>query len=325
MTAVVSNTNAQSRKAEIHNALMAAKARRAARNGQGKSLNEEVKEIMTKNSTKAEKRADFIKLGLTSFDIEWLLNTIKEPAQRSKFTFGQLTFGVEIECYHAERNSLISACNSRGIHIESQTYNHRDSKTTYKIVSDASLSGENNNEVVSPILRGNRGLDSLQSLCNALAAVRANVNRSCGLHVHIGATKMTDDHFIRIVKNYQMIEKAVDSMMPRSRRDSPMYCKTLQGIDLSNVTTKRQLIQALGTRYRKVNAHAFLRHQTIEFRQHSGTVEYEKIMHWLKFVAALVQYSYNNEIHEEVTWVENIPFLKGREQDYYVARRDALR
>lgn len=82
---------------------------------------------------------------------------------------------------------------------------------------------------------------------------------------------------------------------------------------------------ALGTRYRKVNAYAFLRHKTIEFRQHSGTVEYEKIMHWVKFVAALVQYSYNNEIHEEIIWVENIPFLKGREQDYYVARRDALR
>ena len=76
-------------------------------------------------------------------------------------------------------------------------------------------------------------------------------------------------------------------------------------------------------RYYKVNAVAYDRHKTIEFRQHSGTIEYEKISNWVMFLARLVEYSYKNEI-ASCESIEEIPFLKEREKEYFINRRAAL-
>ena len=143
-------------------------------------------------------------------------------------------------------------------------------------------------------------------------------------HVHIGAENISDEHFVRIIKNYKKLEKAIDSFMPESRRENNnQYCMTLQNINLDNVQTKTDAMRVLGTRYRKVNAHAFIRHQTIEFRQHSGTVDYDKISNWVRFLAKLVEYSYKKEI-EECVCIEDIPFLTQSEKIYFTNRRNQL-
>ena len=46
-----------------------------------------------------------------------------------------------------------------------------------------------------------------------------------------------------------------------------------------------------GTRYVKVNAESFMRHGTVEFRQHSGTIEFEKISNWVKICGNLIDKS----------------------------------
>ena len=169
-------------------------------------------------------------------------------------------------------------------------------------------------------------MNSLKAMCDTLAAVDARVNRSCGLHVHIGAENLSDDHYVRIVRNYQKLESVIDSFMPNSRRgnNSP-WCHSLQGVDFSRCMTKRDVYDAMhGDRYYKVNAVAYLRHKTIEFRQHSGTVEYEKISNWVKFLAKLVEYSYKHEI-SSCGSIEEIPFLKESEKTYFTNRREALR
>ena len=76
-------------------------------------------------------------------------------------------------------------------------------------------------------------------------------------------------------------------------------------------------------RYYKVNAVAYERHQTIEFRQHSGTTEYEKIANWVMFLAKLVDYSFKHEI-TTCESIEEIPFLKESEKVYFINRRSAL-
>ena len=292
-----------------------------------KSLNEQVSDVMNERSSKNVKRTKLVKLGLMQHEVELLLS-MQRTAKRSgtDFDFSKLTFGVEIESYHYTRESLIAAGVQNGLQVHSEGYNHRDNKTYFKIVSDSSLQGDNTNEVVSPILKGNKGLNSLKAMCDTLAAVDARVNRSCGLHVHIGAENLSDDHYVRIVRNYQKLESVIDSFMPNSRRgNNSRWCHSLQGVDFSRCTTKRDVYDAMhGDRYYKVNAVAYLRHKTIEFRQHSGTVEYEKISNWVKFLAKLVEYSYKHEI-ESCNSIEEIPFLKESEKTYFINRREALR
>ena len=87
--------------------------------------------------------------------------------------------------------------------------------------------------------------------------------------------------------------------------------------------TKRDVYDMMNSRYYKINSHAYIRHQTIEFRQHSGTTDYEKISNWIAFLAALVKYSEKNEITACAT-IDEIPFLNAEQKAYFNNRRASL-
>lgn len=293
----------------------------------GKSLNETINDVMNSKASRSAKRNELIKLGLHAGDIQYIFSQYNVTVERTgKFDFSKLTFGVEIECYNFLRNTLIEAGTQNGLQVHSESYNHTDNSHYFKIVSDGSLTGENSNEVVSPVLKGKSGLSSLEKLCKALEAVDARVNKSCGLHVHIGAASMSDEHYVRIARNYQKLEAAIDSFMPISRRaNNNGYCMSLANVNLTNCRTKLDIRKALGyDRYYKFNAEAYGRHKTVEFRQHSGTTSYDKISHWVMFLAKLVEYSYKNELTGNVATIEEIPFLTDSEKQYFITRRAAL-
>jgi hypothetical protein len=56
-----------------------------------------------------------------------------------------------------------------------------------------------------------------------------------------------------------------------------------------------------GGRYNKVNLCAFLRHGTIEFRQHSGTMNVDKVINWIVFCVNFVETSANTSTAEIYT------------------------
>lgn len=295
----------------------------ATNNNNGKSLNEKINDVMTSNMSSRMKQNELVKLGLQPHEVYMMLHT--KAWQTSGFDIAKLTFGIEIECYNFERADLISEAYSKGLNVRSEGYNHDDNQHYYKIVRDGSLVGENSQEVVSPILNGERGLNSLKTLCSALDRVNAKVNRSCGLHVHIGAAAMTDEHYIRVFKNYQRLESVIDTFMAFSRRDNnSRWCHSLQGFDFSTCRTKRDVARVLCyDRYHKVNAEAYSRHHTIEFRQHQGTTDYEKISNWVRFLTKLVDYSFKHEV-TSCNRIEDVPFLTDEEKQFFIRRRAAL-
>lgn len=288
-----------------------------------KTLREQVDDIVKSNKSKQTKSVSLVKLGLSPYEISLLLGSIK--VQRGcKFNTNTLTFGVEIETYNVLRDALIREVEQRNISIQSEGYNHRDNNNYYKIVSDASIHGNDGQEVVSPILKGKQGLNSLKSVCDSLNAIGARVNKSTGLHVHFDASKISDTHFVQIFKNYQKLESVIDTFMPQSRRaNNNPFCRSLQGIHYDGCRTKADVINYNGTRYRKVNAESYLRHKTVEFRQHSGTTDYEKISKWINFLRKLIQYSFDSEI-ETCERIEDIPFLTESEKRFFINRREAL-
>jgi hypothetical protein len=98
-----------------------------------------------------------------------------------------------------------------------------------------------------------------------------------------------------VLRTYAYFEAQIDNLMPMSRRaNRNAYCKSIGRINdaaFDAAATLRDLQYAIeggGDRYRKINLSSFYRHGTIEFRQHSGTVDAEKATSWVRLVLALV-------------------------------------
>lgn len=287
-----------------------------------KSLNEEINEIVNSKSSKTLKHQSLVKLGLRPYEVTMILGSIRTE---KKFNADSMTFGVEIECYNCNRTTLIEAVGRRSMMIQSECYNHTDNESYYKIVSDGSIHGHDGNEVVSPILKGNQGLDSLRTVCEALNEVGAMVNKSTGLHIHFGLKGVKDTHYSRIITNYQKLESVIDSFMPLSRRgNNNGYCKSLVDKDFSRCAAMRDFnAVCCGDRYYKVNTTSYTRHGTLEFRQHSGTTDYEKIKMWIQFLRKLIAFSFNKEI-QECASIDEIPFLNATEKSFFNDRKNQL-
>ena len=239
----------------------------------------------------------------------------------------RFTMGIEIECFGVNKSVLGAALSEQGIKSVATGYNHTDSKDTYKLGADGSINGNETCEVVSPVLRS---LATLKVVCKVLNANGAKVNKSCGLHVHFGAEKFTLKEWVRIIINYANIEPVIDSFMALSRRgDNNCYCQSIRtGADRLKVTMVNSFSDIRSAfsydRYHKVNVESFMRHKTIEFRQHQGTTDFTKIQNWVNFLGALVNYSLMNEAPIHATSIEELPFLNDKQKSYYKQRQQEL-
>jgi hypothetical protein len=267
--------------------------------------------------------------------IQHVINTVNHGALVA-FTPGAFsrTFGVEIEAYGVTRAALLAELRAQGLEAHGEDYNHA-TRPHWKIVSDGSVQGANAFELVSPVLRGYEGLEDLARACRALKICGAQVNNSCGLHVHFGARDMSIEHLRQLVRNYLVLEPTIDQLMPATRRgNANTYCQgLLRGRtqaeaerQLLGATTTEQLAQAAnnGSRYHKVNLQSFFRHGTIEFRQHSGSTDFEKISFWVKFLHNLIDFSATRLVTPTLPVEQFATFNQRDIATYYQRRRAAL-
>jgi hypothetical protein len=134
-----------------------------------------------------------------------------------------------------------------------------------------------------------------------LKRLKAKINKSCGLHVHFDAKQMSLTGMKNLWNNYQTLEGSIDAFLPISRRESNnRFCQPLRSVistaKVNAATSKRDLATKMPTRYGKLNLQSYLRHETVEFRHHSGTIEFEKINNWILFCHSLAEFSENNKI-----------------------------
>jgi len=298
-----------------------------------KTLNEQINEVMTSKMSKSAKRQELVKIGIREADIERLFYIAKQnaPAQTRRQIediCAKYTFGVEIECYNAPRTALLDAARRNRLAMQSENYNHTDNRRYYKLVSDASISGNDPVECVTPILNGsNTGFNSLKKACNVLNEVGAKVNKSTGLHIHVGG-QITQQQYCNTFVNYFYLECVIDSFMAASRRDA--FYASAMGSTHRRLVNITQLLDANTCndvqrafhfdRYYKINCMSYNRHRTIEFRQHSGTTNYEKIAMWARFCIKLVDWSATHRLSAPVTCIENIPFLTDDEKRFFTQR-----
>ena len=132
----------------------------------------------------------------------------------------QRRFGIEIEVVNTDRTKLVNAMREQGLDCQYHGYTHQTT-SHWKIVTDASVRG--GYELVSPILEGEEGLLAVKKATKAISASKRHsdmdqVNRSCGIHVHIEASNLSSKDIYFVIKRYQDNESAIDSWMPMSRR-----------------------------------------------------------------------------------------------------------
>ena len=215
-------------------------------------------------------------------------------------------FGIEIEVVNTNRQKLVTAMREQGLSCEYEGYNHRTT-SHWKIVTDASVRG--GYELVSPILEGEEGLLAIKKATKAISASKRNsdmdqVNRSCGIHVHIEAKNLSSKDMYFVIKRYQDNESMIDSWMPISRRaNTNSMCGSiastfnaqrlarLEAMEDTYEDLANAILNCSHTRYSKVNVQSYGRYKTIEFRQHSGTTDYNKIANWIEFLQNFVEQS----------------------------------
>lgn len=201
-------------------------------------------------------------------------------------------FGVEIEMVGLPMDRVVAVLTAAGITCQNSGYTH--SVTRYwKVVRDGSV--PTGCEVVSPILSGEDGLRELRQVMTALDDAGAGVNRLCGLHVHIDASGLTASDIANVVRRYARHEDEIDAFMPRSRRaNNNNYCMSVRGLTIDD-SSMDNLVRSGGGRYRKVNLQSYIRYGTVEFRQHSGTLNATKAVNWVLFLQAFVEESRTRE------------------------------
>ncbi len=267
-----------------------------------------IEEILNSNLTKSDKMRRLFDEGKSRKEVALLLGvgygfvqnvyakyfSNRPLSQEGDFVFNR-SFGIELEIIHNNKRELCDAIRARGVLCEIEGYNH-STRRHWKIVSDASVNG--GYELVSPVLKGQRGLDEVKAVSEALAEVGAMINRSCGFHSHFGTDDFKDSISVwrNLYINYATLEEDIDAFMPPSRRHN-RYCSSLKvrswRSKMENAQTLVDLERAVTnrSRYFKLNSQSYWRHGTVEFRQHSGTIEFDKIKNWLLFCARFVDFS----------------------------------
>lgn len=116
--------------------------------------------------------------------------------------------------------------------------------------------------------------DIVRKTCEVLQKHGAEVNDTCGLHVHLDMRNVSDVN--RSFGNLVKAQKLLYSMCPRSRYNNS-YCKP--NISLS--------MERHGGRYWGINPASYSEHQTLEVRIHSGTVNVVKINNWIDLLSRI--------------------------------------
>jgi hypothetical protein len=227
------------------------------------------------------------------------------------------TFGVEIECINATYS-----------HQELQAMLRTERLGSWEVRHDGSLS-MGGHEVVSPVLKGQAGLDQLKKVMDFLKQWGCSVNNSCGMHVHVGVRDLPIQTLRNLSLQFLAAERHFDCVLPRSRSTNH-YCQSNlrhhpSAVEISEARTARQLAVHMNGgwstqhynsyRYHKLNFQSFALHGTVEFRQHSGTVESAKACAWVRLITGFVAAAANAPAMTAVPTINFDQFLAVTDED----------
>lgn len=169
-----------------------------------------------------------------------------------------------------------------------------------KVVHDGSVCNDQHrfgNEVVMYPRRGDKIVEDAKVVCDAIKGYGGYVSRKCGLHIHIDTRDYDYKHFLVLGLFTKLIEPNVYAWCPPSRLGGNWSRKVSQSItDFLYVRDREDFINMWydnggysdekynEKRYHGLNLHChFQANQGLEIRYHGGTLNSDKIKHWVIF------------------------------------------
>jgi hypothetical protein len=201
-------------------------------------------------------------------------------------------FGVEIECKMPAGRRFAAGQYHRGRQIPALG---EWSAAGWNAQLDGSVHG--GLEVVSPVLSGEEGLFQVWAVVEYLASVGTQVDRECGLHVHVDASKLTRDQVSAVQREFLKVERAFYALNAEEAagRWQSIYCKPLSRMGLA---------AAESDRYLSLNIQNWLRWDrtgrrdgkpTLEFRLFAGSMDPRRVMTAVLLCVSLVAAVTNGE------------------------------
>lgn len=136
--------------------------------------------------------------------------------------------------------------------------------------------------------------DVVTRVCKTIKDNGGWVNNTCGMHVHFDMrTRDYKKSYHNLVRSLPLLI----SLVPSTRTDKwgQQYCKINTD---ANFDTSMS-----GGRYQAINASSYNRHQTIEVRLHSGTLNPSKICNWINAILPVVDSE--SKIDKDIKTVAN--------------------
>lgn len=169
----------------------------------------------------------------------------------------------------------------------------------FRKVSDNSIVGKKNMELVSPILSGESGLEQAREAIRQLNRQKAKVNKSCGFHVHIDMSGATLESFKRIFKRFIKFEQVFKKLIGDSRMVNT-YCAPNSNLFESTEDAFAKINEAKSikdlsmlvnrnTRYYMLNLQSYWKHGTIEFRLKEATLDADEVVNWITMLLIWVE------------------------------------
>lgn len=233
-------------------------------------------------------------------------------------------FGLEIETISKEDHVLLAdiALGILGSKVDTQNHSyHSHDINRWGFEQDGSLFGRDGVpygvEIISPPLKIHE-LGDLKKLLKAFKG-KIKVNSSCGLHVHVEINSVAS--IKNVLKIWSKFEDTILKTFPVSRRNNH-YAQPI------NSLSRRTMLSTNYQRYYMINCRPYISQGTIEFRGHSGTVNYHKIKRWLLFCLAIIERAKDFERHERrLTGILNrdpdiwdFLGINGKTKNYFIGR-----
>jgi len=246
------------------------------------------------------------------------------------------TYGIEIECgldrpkfqspdfsgwYHLYEMKLSNEIKRNKLFALTNDDTEYAKGKKWKIGSDGSVRFGLPFEIKSPILCGDNGLKQIETICKILKENKFKVNKSCGLHVHIGVENFSKERIKSVIALYGIFEKQISQMLD-PQRNKNRYCQKLIDTSIEKFLEKLNSNNAndlskFTSHYTRVNARKLTQinthKQTIEFRQHQGTIKYNDISNWIKFIYLIVRASGSKQYYKQKNYEE---LLKNNKSKY---------
>jgi|688.fasta_scaffold345014_2 hypothetical protein len=219
----------------------------------------------------------------------------------STSTANTLTFGIEIECYipNEVAQSIQIGGYHRGVQVESLPRG-------WNAQRDASIqapAGKTAIEIVSPVLVGASGLEQVVEVLTWLKSIGAGCNSSCGIHVHVGANKLTAWKVLAITAQH---EKALFAACGKNglKRLNNRFCKSIAEdnrikADYNSSRSKpSERALACSDRYQTLNLTNIwgLVREAVEFRSFASTFKVAEVLGYIRLCLGIVDYAVGSKM-----------------------------